>query len=321
LYEARSGKDHSVVLNSAIRKYGEDDFDVKMLVKCDLDKLDDWEIEYIEMFNTLIPNGYNIMKGGGTRKMSDDGRERLRAANLGKKHSDARKLHISLGNMFRSQDPDLPKYVKQRYLRKNDSVLFEIRYPLINGTKLSYIEEYFPNLNSANERISALELEHKTTEKINQIKIDRVVSGKSKRDKTELPEYVTPIYKDTLKIGYRVSNYMNTDGTIVPSKDFTSSHMSKRNIHNAKVYIEELKRNDNNALFVIPPLPSGFFHFIEKNRVGTRIEGFKIRTGYKDNTNPNSPKKKIPTYKKFCDMKMTLKDKYNAAKAFYDTLE
>lgn len=51
-------------LHSAIRKYGEENFSWKVLEECEILELDEKECYYIEKYNSLSPNGYNILKGG-----------------------------------------------------------------------------------------------------------------------------------------------------------------------------------------------------------------------------------------------------------------
>lgn len=51
-------------LNNAIRKYGKDDFIVELIATCEKDEMDDLERHYIEKYNTLAPDGYNLTKGG-----------------------------------------------------------------------------------------------------------------------------------------------------------------------------------------------------------------------------------------------------------------
>jgi len=50
-------------LHYAIRKYGADNFEVETLEECDVSKLDEREIYYIDKYNTFT-NGYNLNKGG-----------------------------------------------------------------------------------------------------------------------------------------------------------------------------------------------------------------------------------------------------------------
>ena len=48
----------------AIKKYGFKNFEVEILAEVLQEQLDQIEIKYIQLFNTLIPNGYNISAGG-----------------------------------------------------------------------------------------------------------------------------------------------------------------------------------------------------------------------------------------------------------------
>lgn len=65
-YKASCPKDISYfsILHEAIRKYGEEKFYIEVVEECDYEKLDELERYYIKKFNTLTPNGYNILSGG-----------------------------------------------------------------------------------------------------------------------------------------------------------------------------------------------------------------------------------------------------------------
>ncbi len=53
------------VFHRAILKYGFENFKYEILFESDdLDELNKKEIEYIEKYNSLVPNGYNVDKGG-----------------------------------------------------------------------------------------------------------------------------------------------------------------------------------------------------------------------------------------------------------------
>lgn len=52
------------IFYSAIQKYGFENFDVCILAEVKKEQLDDQEKKYIQIFNTLTPNGYNISPGG-----------------------------------------------------------------------------------------------------------------------------------------------------------------------------------------------------------------------------------------------------------------
>jgi group I intron endonuclease len=51
-------------LNSAINKYGSENFICELITTCKIEELDDYEIKYIQELNTKYPNGYNLTNGG-----------------------------------------------------------------------------------------------------------------------------------------------------------------------------------------------------------------------------------------------------------------
>jgi group I intron endonuclease len=53
-------------LKSAINKYGMDNFEFKLVCITFDNQLDDMEIKYIEQYNSLVPNGYNLRQGGNS---------------------------------------------------------------------------------------------------------------------------------------------------------------------------------------------------------------------------------------------------------------
>lgn len=64
-------------LNSAINKYGSDNFNIEEVHKCDLKDIDYWEDYFIKKYNTLAPNGYNLREGGMSGSPSDELRKHL----------------------------------------------------------------------------------------------------------------------------------------------------------------------------------------------------------------------------------------------------
>lgn len=48
------------VIGTAIKKYGKENFSFQILEECDVEKLDERENYYIDFYNSLTPNGYNI---------------------------------------------------------------------------------------------------------------------------------------------------------------------------------------------------------------------------------------------------------------------
>uniref|UniRef100_A0A6C0BM95 GIY-YIG domain-containing protein n=1 Tax=viral metagenome TaxID=1070528 RepID=A0A6C0BM95_9ZZZZ len=66
LSEARcqNKENQSVYLNNAIRKYGEDQFISELILRCEPSELDRYEQSYIDSYQTLFPQGYNLTIGG-----------------------------------------------------------------------------------------------------------------------------------------------------------------------------------------------------------------------------------------------------------------
>jgi group I intron endonuclease len=88
------GKNGCSALFSAIKKYGKENFEIKVLARCDnLDQMNHREIYYIKLFRTLAPNGYNIMKGGHNSPQSEETKLRISSAKKG--HSDTPRLDIT----------------------------------------------------------------------------------------------------------------------------------------------------------------------------------------------------------------------------------
>ena len=55
---------YNSALHNAIRKYGKEHFYWEVLEECEASLLDEYERKYIELYNSISPNGYNILSGG-----------------------------------------------------------------------------------------------------------------------------------------------------------------------------------------------------------------------------------------------------------------
>jgi hypothetical protein len=63
--EANSNKKNQCrYLNASILKYGSDNFICELILTCNVEELDMYEIKYISESNTKFPNGYNLTNGG-----------------------------------------------------------------------------------------------------------------------------------------------------------------------------------------------------------------------------------------------------------------
>lgn len=83
----KESKNRSYAIDSAITKYGWDNFQKEILEeKISEDKIDNLERFYIAELNTLSPNGYNLESGGNTNKTcSEETKEKLRKSNKERK--------------------------------------------------------------------------------------------------------------------------------------------------------------------------------------------------------------------------------------------
>jgi group I intron endonuclease len=139
-------KEHSkcegncIILENAIKKYGIDSFDYEILIEINDTLLDEYETKFIDLLDTLEPNGYNVRSGGKIAAHSELSKERMRQSKLGEKNhnygkprSELAKQHISesksgvnhhfygkelseihklaLSKSFKKYDKDLPMYI------------------------------------------------------------------------------------------------------------------------------------------------------------------------------------------------------------------
>jgi group I intron endonuclease len=168
-------KEHSkcegscILLENAIQKYGIDCMKVEVLLEVNDEMLDEYETMFIDVYNSIEPNGYNIRSGGSTKSThSELSRERMRVAklgdknhNFGKPRSDECKKAISeaksgekhhfygkkftedhklkLAKSHRKSDDDLPMYMV--YVKPRPKQYQAEGYAIVNHPKLK--NKYF----------------------------------------------------------------------------------------------------------------------------------------------------------------------------------
>ncbi len=99
-------KNHCKVLNKAIRKYGNKNFVLEIIEECEDKDLDKKEMEYIEKYNSQIPNGMNIKLGGSSGKHHEITKEKISNTLKGRNVSQETKEKLS-----KTTNPDLPMYL------------------------------------------------------------------------------------------------------------------------------------------------------------------------------------------------------------------
>lgn len=122
------------IFYKAIIKYGFENFQVEILGEYEVNRLDKKEKEFIQKFNSLIPNGYNVKNGGQNTSRKE---KPIYAYNLNgtfyKKYfcqNDARKeFHINGSDITKCLDGKL-KFVRGKIWRRDYTPSVE---PVITG--------------------------------------------------------------------------------------------------------------------------------------------------------------------------------------------
>jgi hypothetical protein len=265
----RSNQDHCVLLNNAIRKYGENNFEVKTLIKCSNNELDEYEIKFIKEYNSLTPNGYNLKSGGYSSKNNEETILKMKQAHCGKEHSEEVKNKIGksqIGNRrtvkkrIYEEDNNLPKYISSMRVNKDLKGYIICRFP-IGINKKEYLKDITFSivkyntkenaLQKAIEYLSKLKEQYKyVDEEVNIIKEESVqksiIEKKENKILKKLPQYIYPIIEDNKINGYYVDNILDNDGKKY-SKRFFNEKTNRWNLDEAKKFIEMLKYiNENN---------------------------------------------------------------------------
>lgn len=85
---------HCTVLKNAIKKYGREAFSVKTLFTTDsMQDLNHMESYFINKFNSLTPNGYNMTSGGSNPAATLEVKRKLSILNSGENHPMFGKQH------------------------------------------------------------------------------------------------------------------------------------------------------------------------------------------------------------------------------------
>lgn len=85
----------SPVLEKAIKKYGEEKFTCETLLICSLEQLDFYETRFIEVYDSIVPNGYNLQAGGqASRNHHESTKDKFVSLRTGYKHSEETKKKI-----------------------------------------------------------------------------------------------------------------------------------------------------------------------------------------------------------------------------------
>ena len=164
-----------VIIIKAIKKYGKENFIKETIEHCETkENLDLKEIYWINYYNSVNPNGYNISIGGGGClgcKISDKTKEKLSDVNKGKILSDETKQKISEANKGKI----FTKTHKDK-ISKNHADVNGKNNPMYGKTHSDEIKEKLKNINLGKKASK------KTKEKMSE---QRKGEGNSKSKLTE----------------------------------------------------------------------------------------------------------------------------------------
>lgn len=93
-------------LYSAIRKYGENDFEITEITNGEYDKkkLNELEKKYIKEFKTLSPNGYNLQTGGNSFNLSQEVKDKISKALKGRNITWKHKTSVGIKKLWQNKE-------------------------------------------------------------------------------------------------------------------------------------------------------------------------------------------------------------------------
>lgn len=106
--KSSNGRDYCGLLNNAIRKYKPENFTIEPIQDCDIKDLDYYENLCIEKFNTMTPNGYNLITGKPNSRHSDETKKLQRKSTMGKNLGKV----LEKCQRLKLEDVNLPKYIR-----------------------------------------------------------------------------------------------------------------------------------------------------------------------------------------------------------------
>ena len=274
-------KDHSLKLNDAIRMYGRNGFTIRVLKKCKIEKMDYYENKYIELLNTIHPNGFNVFTGG-------------------------------LKGRCIPNNEIIKKFIKP--IKKNNETIGYKIFDFPNG--INYVNKPFLCQDNPTKALK------KAKKYLKELKNNYGPNGKPiekkriiRKNAINLPEYIYEIRKNGILTGYFVDNFHDPYGTIYEKKIFEYASTMHHNLNAAKNYVKELEIKNKDLSYVVPKLPKFMKQFKDKAKSGKKVIGFKIIYPLVVNGEP-----KLIT-KKFSNMSLTIKEKYEDAMDCYKQLE
>lgn len=135
--------------HNALRKYGIENFEIQLVVRCKLESLDDVETHYVKRFGTLYPNGYNLTTGGkkpyiNLRTITPDLYEPIKSKSIKKSEETKDKISQALKKVH--DNPEMRLLYSEKAIDQH----MIIRKKLFESIKIDKndIEQYLHLINS-----------------------------------------------------------------------------------------------------------------------------------------------------------------------------
>jgi group I intron endonuclease len=201
-YRASKCSNDCNIFYNAIRKYGEEKFQMNILIKCNIDDLDFYEKKYIKEYNSLYPNGYNIENGGHlNKKLSDKTKDELSELKRFKHIKNKDDINEIKEIMIKFDIKNLPRGFMYTSYNNKKGFLVSIDGKIKGFTSNNRtIEENFElalkyyniykNNENVEEFINKVNLDEKLKCKSKRIKYDEVINAMKNLNINELPLYI-----------------------------------------------------------------------------------------------------------------------------------
>lgn len=114
-------KHYNCYLQDEYNTYGENSFEFTLLKSCKSQYMNRFEKIYIEKYNTLYPNGYNLESGGlFNYKTHSDTSQKLSKSLTGRKFSEEHKMNLSKSHRNKTLSKEHRKHIKEATTGSNN---------------------------------------------------------------------------------------------------------------------------------------------------------------------------------------------------------
>lgn len=135
IWEHSKDTSRKSLINQAIKKYGIENFDWKIIFDAgSLEELNIKEIEFVEFYNSVAPNGYNLTYGGLNTRLSEITKQKLSEVNKGKKHTEETRLKMSLSRKGKKHSEEHKRKISEAHKGKILSEETKLKISLNNGS-------------------------------------------------------------------------------------------------------------------------------------------------------------------------------------------